>query len=371
MPEKSVRLIAVGDIFLGEHPVTLGHGVTTITRKNGCDFLFQAVREYLQDGDIVCGNLEGIISPKLENETGINSEIFWGEPGCAESLKKAGFNCLFLANNHTAQHGKNALERTCALLTSHNIQWTGYNSTDPRTAVPTIFKINDLKVGLLAYCDTQQYNLDTPLLPIINYENIKSEIEKLKKQCDLVIISLHWGDEFIDYPSPNQVELAHTIINAGANMIVGHHSHRMQGIENYNNGIIVYSLGSFIKDLWPRKLRESVILKCELSHSGIKNVQLVPILIHPKKHYPEIYSDEAGQKFIFKIQQLSENLTDQTPTNTVQLLDKYFNDVNKLLFRDRVGTVFHYVFNLFRYDKKILLENIKLMVKRRLNKKNI
>ena len=155
MSERSVRIIAVGDIFLGEHPVTLGHGVKTISRRNGCEFLFQKVRDYLKGADIVCGNLEGIISPKQNNETGVQEEIFWGEPTCAKAMQKVGINCLFLANNHTVQHGKNALERTSALLDSNNIKWTGYNASHPDTPIPAIFQSNELKVGLLAYCETQ------------------------------------------------------------------------------------------------------------------------------------------------------------------------------------------------------------------------
>lgn len=371
MSEKSVRIIAVGDIFLGEHPVTLGHGVTTVARKNSCDFLFEKVRDYLQDGDIVCGNLEGIISPKLQNETGINSEIFWGEPKCAEAIKKAGFNCLFLANNHTAQHGKDALERTCALLDSNNIQWTGYNSSGAAMPIPAIFKTNGLTTGLLAYCDTQQYHLDTPVLPIIKVSNIKQNIEALKKKCDLVVVSLHWGDEFIDYPSPSQVEQAHAIIDAGADLILGHHSHTMQGIEHYKNGLIVYSLGSFIKDLWPRKLRESAIFQCELSVSGVKSVNLVPIIIHKKNHRPEFYQGTAGEKYLADIKNRSQAIKDQLDTDTSLLIKKYSNDVKKLLFRDRIGTVLHYLFNIFRYDKKILFENVKLMVKRRMSGRNM
>ena len=142
MAEKSVSIIAVGDIFFGEHPVTLGHGVRTISRRNGCEFLFQKVRNYLKGADIVCGNLEGIISPKQNDETGVQKEIFWGEPTCAKAMRKVGINCLFLANNHTAQHGKNALERTCDLLDSNNIKWTGFNPANTDTPISAMFQTN-------------------------------------------------------------------------------------------------------------------------------------------------------------------------------------------------------------------------------------
>lgn len=369
--EKSVRIIAVGDIFLGEHPVTLGHGVTSIAREYGCDFLFQEVIDHLKGGDIVCGNLEGIISAKLENEKGITQAIFRGDPGCAQALKNAGFNCLFLANNHTAQHGRDALARTCDLLDSNNIKWTGYNASGAGKPTPAIFQANGLKVGALAYCEDQQYHLDQPILPLIHLKGIKKDIRDLKTKCDCVMVSLHWGDEFIDYPSPSQVDLARQLIDSGANLILGHHSHTMQGIEHYKNGLIVYSLGSFIKDLWPLKLRESAILTCEISPAGARCVEILPIIIDKKFHRPKIHSGRAGERLLARIGKLSSDIDKLTAIDVATFNKKYLRDVQKLLVRDRIGTLLHYLQNLYRYDKEILFENIKLIIKRRVSGKNI
>jgi len=370
MTEKFVKLVAVGDIFLGEHPVTLGHGVTTMARRHGCGFLFEHVTQYFSGADIVCGNLEGIISPKKENETGIQKEVFWGEPACAQAMKEAGINCLFLANNHAVQHGKDALVRTCALLDEHKIKWTGYNSVDPCYPDPIFFYVQGCTVAMLAYCETQQYHLDTPLLPIIDFDKIKENIDKIKSQADIVIISLHWGDEFINYPSPDQVELGHAIIDAGANVILGHHSHSMQGVEHYKHGLIAYSLGSFIKDLWPRKLRESTILQCEVSPTEVKKVNLVPILLHKKKHRPKLYQGVAGEQYLAHVHKLTNKIIDEDGQDKNILKKRYEQDVQRLLFRDRISTVLHYMRNIHRYDKGLLYENVKLMAKRRLNKKN-
>lgn len=369
MTEKSIRLVAVGDIFLGEHPVTLGHGVATIARRHGCNFLFDKTVKYLAGADIVCGNLEGIISPKNREESGIQKEIFWGNPDCAQAMKVAGFNCLFLANNHTAQHGKNALERTCTLLEKHGIQRTGFNPANPQHPIPAIFHLQGHTVAMLAYCETQQYHLDSPILPIIDFDNIRQDIESVKDQADIVIISLHWGEEFINYPSHDQVDLAHKIIDAGANVILGHHSHTMQGIEKYRHGLIAYSLGSFIKDLWPKKLRESMILSCEIAPSCVKKLKLVPIIIHHKLHRPEFYGGDKGKKFVSYVHGLNKKIDRLSNKNSH--MQKYIKDAKMLLLQDRLSTFFHYIFSFHRYDKKRLRENIVLMIKRRLNKKNI
>lgn len=368
--ENNVNIYAVGDIFLGEHPYTLNHGVTTVVREKGCDFLFSKIKEYLKGGDIVCGNLEGVISPKWKENIGIKSAIFWGEPECAKALSKIGFNCLFLANNHTAQHGVNVLKKTCHLLDENKIKWTGFNEFNSTSPIPIIFQIRGLRVGLLAYCDTQQYNLDTPILPIINVENIKKDVINLRKDCDIVIVSLHWGDEFIDYPSPKQINLAHEIIDAGVHLILGHHSHTIQGIERYKNGLIAYSLGSFVKDLWKHNLRESLILKCKLSVEGVTSFEIVPIYINDSWQ-PEAYSGKKGEKFLSKVESLSainENLGWDGHRNIQR---KYSKEVKKLLIRDKVDTLVHYITNIHRYDRSLLLENMLLILKRRIERRNI
>ncbi len=365
-----VKIVAVGDLFLGEHPVTLGHGVNSIVKSKGCDFLFSKISEHLKGGDIVCGNLEGIISPKEKDETGVRSAIFWGEPECAMAMKSTGFNCLFLANNHTAQHGMDALKRTCHLLDIQNIKWTGFNPSAIDSPKPALFEIRGIRVGILAYCETQQYHLDTPVLPLINLDNIKRDIKLLKEYSDIVIISLHWGDEFIDYPSPEQIQLAHEIIDAGVHLVLGHHSHTIQGIERYKNGLIAYSLGSFVKDLWQRKLRESIILRCELSLKGIEKFEIVPVFIN-NQYQPEFYEREAGLKFYEKVEALSSEIHQLNLDSSAKIGKKYVQDVERLLIKDRFETLIHYMANIFRYDRGLLLENVILMLKRRIYRRNV
>ena len=370
MKDSAVKIIAVGDLFMGEHPFTLGHGVATIAKKEGSDFLFNKIKSHLSNGDIVCGNLEGIISPKLVNEAGIKYAIYWGEADSATAIRDAGFNCLFLANNHTAQHGKDALDQTCALLDKNNIKWTGLNPSSAEETAAVNFDIRGNRVALLSYCDTQQYNLDTPILPIIDIDRIKKDIANLKHDRDIIIISLHWGDEFIEYPSPNQVKIAHEIIDAGALLILGHHSHAMQGIEQYKNGLIAYSLGSFVKDLWRKELRESIILNCELTKDGVRGFNKLPIYINDQ-YQPEIYTGKSSDAFMSKLDSLSDKIQDNISTDSQALQIKYKKEVEKLAHMDKIDNLYHYIKNIFRYDKKLLLENVVLILKRRIYRKNI
>ena len=372
MSDGKVKLVAVGDLMLGEDPFVLGHGVASMTRKKGCDFFFEKTKEYLRDGDIVCGNLEGIISARKQNENGIASKVFRGEPECAGAIKRAGFNCIFLSNNHMAQHGVDALKRTCDLLNENNIKWVGYNPSDAARSVPVIFDKGGVRIGILAYCETQQYNLETKILPIICIERIKNDIALLKEQCDVVVISLHWGDEFIDYPSLEQMDIAHEIIDTGANLILGYHPHTLQGIEEYNNGLIIYSLSSFISNLWrkEKEMRESVIFTCELTKDGVNNFEFIPVEIN-KNFQPKSCAEQDKIDFNKRLKFLSDKIQANKCLDQDVFKLKYDSDVKYLAKMDRVDNFKYYIRNFFRYDKKLLLEHFLLILKRRLYKKNI
>ena len=367
---STIKLVAVGDIFLGEHPYTLGHGVTSSCRRNGYDFVFEKLKPYTQSGDIVCGNLEGIIAECTDLERGIGSLIFRGDPECAAAMNAAGFNCLFLANNHTAQHGVDALDRTCRLLDESEIKWTGYSAGNPGSCSPVIFDEHGVRVGLLAYCDAQQYHLDQRILPLIDLHHIRDDLSQLKGRCDVMVVSLHWGEEFIDYPSPAQTVIAHEIIDAGAKLILGHHSHSMQGIEHYNGGVIFYSLGTFVKDLWRKELRESVVLMCEISREGVVGYQLVPIYINDS-FQPEESSGPARAAFLERMDSLSKKLKLNLLVPRDEMQARYCYDASLLARRDKMDVLKYYLKNIFRYDKKLLLENVTLIIKRRLRRKNL
>ena len=113
-------------------------------------------------------------------------------------------------------------------------------------------------------------------------EKIRRDIRRVSAKADIICISLHWGYELFKYPSPKQIELAHQIIDAGANVIIGHHPHIVQGIEKYKQGVIFYSLGNFF--FWnyynlpdfPDECNEFILGVCEINDFGIKRVDVLP-----------------------------------------------------------------------------------------------
>jgi len=121
---------------------------------------------------------------------------------------------------------------------------------------PGIIEKNDVRLGFLGYCKKGEYTAtdSTSGAALFDEEIIKEDIRSIKNKVDFVVLSLHWGIELSEYPSPEQVEMAHRLVDAGAEVIIGHHPHVLQGIERYKRGLIFYSLGNFIFDNYAGKV---------------------------------------------------------------------------------------------------------------------
>jgi len=278
---KSVTLMAVGDIMLGEMPLKYKHGVLSVIKKYGLRFPFEKVQAILQRGDLVFGNLEFAASthsdlPRFE------SEWMRAPPGVVKGLKHAGFNVLSVANNHVMDHGPKAFEETLRTVEKQGLAYCGAKEF-LRTA--RIIKINGLKIGFLSYCFVKSsFNL---IISLSDIKGILRDIKAAKKQVKFLIVSLHWGDEFMTVPSKEQEGVARKVVDAGADVILGHHPHVLQKIEQYNGKIIAYSLGNFVFDMWQKPTRLGAILEIELADKLSYKIHCIKI---NKRFQPELYS---------------------------------------------------------------------------------
>lgn len=272
-----IRVNAVGDIMFGDFPLTMGLGVRSKIEYNNAD-LFANVHHILQDCDICFGNLESVISDHGKIERNLISCQMRGKPTSAKMLANAGFTVMSVANNHAMQHGKEAFIDTCNLISKEGISPLGLLDKC-NNSVPVTKVINGLKVTMLGYSlRPEKYN-QAVLYSQPAISQIIDDIKKYKAESDVIILSIHWGDEFIKMPSQEQIKAAHEFVDAGVSLVIGHHSHILQGIENYQNAVIAYSLGNFVFDFWQDKYKRTCILKCELTKSGVNKYQIIPLCI--------------------------------------------------------------------------------------------
>ena len=242
---KITTLYFVGDIMLAR-------GVKSSVNKNFAgDYsqLFSNLTE-LKRVDILFGNLEGDVSDKGNN---VGSQYsFRMDPAILPVLKEAGFDIVSFANNHVGDWNIKAFKDTLARLNETGILKVGAGLNKSEAREPIIIEKNGVKFGFLGFSDVGpdwiQAKENSAGILLASDPNLAEIIQEAKTQCDVLITSFHWGIEYKTIHNQRQEKLAHTAIDAGVNLIIGHHPHVMQDIETYKEKVIVYSLGNFIFD---------------------------------------------------------------------------------------------------------------------------
>lgn len=361
---RDIQLMAVGDIMLGDSPMCYGFGVHSKIEKHGPVFPFEHVKEALNSADIAVGNLEVAISSFDDREHSFKQIQYRAQPSAVEGLKAAGFDVLSFATNHTMQHGKEAVGRSVELLHEAGIAVTGLEWPERKIANACIKEAAGRRLGFLNYnFRPQQYFIDPPLWKEPSEELVISEVQRLQKEVDLVIVCLHWGDEFIEYPSPEQVQLGRKIIDNGASIILGHHPHILQGVERYGNGVIAYSLGNFVFDMWQPRLRRSMILSVTIEPNNECRYECIPVYIN-KQHQPELLRGAERGAALEYIDELSSGISDDVST-----VAKYRSEVERLTADYRKEVHRYYLSNLYRYKPRLLIGNFINSMRRRLGMK--
>lgn len=300
-----VVINAVGDIMLA------GSATATLKRL-GYGYPFAAVSAELHNGDIAVGNLEAPIARQGIEFTEKRFR-FKAHPAAAAALKKAGFSVLTLANNHIMDFGLPALEETLGNLDVNGLRYTGAGGTLRAARVPAVIKVNDRSVAFLAYSLTFPEEFyaagDRPGTAPGYPRFFREDIARAKKESDFVVVSFHWGTEGAATPSSYQQVAAHAAIDAGADVVLGHHPHVLQGVEQYEGGIIFYSLGNFVFGSMSRTAVSSIIARITLD-DGVATVELVPLTVDNReaRFQPRPAAGRKGEAVIQHVRRISRDL---------------------------------------------------------------
>lgn len=282
-------ILITGDVMLGRE-VNI-----KLNKFNDYRYPFKNVLPLLNKSDVVLINLESPILEKcpLTNE----GMIFCTDIRASDGLIFNSTTVANLANNHIRNYGKKGILDTVYYLEKNKIKTIGLKNS-------LIVKIKDKKFGFLGY---SQFDKNDEIVSEIDIEKIKMDIKALKNEVDHIIVTFHWGEEYKALPNNYQKNIAYRTIDAGADLIVGNHSHWTQPIEIYNNKLIAYSHGNFVFDqLWSQKTREGIIGKYIFDKNGFKKVEYYPIFID--NNYFPIFSNEAQSRLILKSLKNSSDL---------------------------------------------------------------
>ena len=274
---KSARLLFAGDIMLSRYVGKL------IAHTGDPRFPFLKVAEELRSADIAFANLEGPISSRGKNQGSIYS--FRADPVVVEGLAFAGFDVLALANNHIWDWGADALVDTLSLLENVGISAIGAGHDYEEAHAPKIVSAGDAKIAFLAYTNLvprgYTSSASRPATAFLDVDIAATDIARARDEADIVVVSVHWGEEYETHHNEFQEVFARGFIDAGANLVVGHHPHVVQELERYRNGYIAYSLGNFVfdQDISKETMRGAA-LEVMLRGKEIESVRLLPIVLN-------------------------------------------------------------------------------------------
>jgi poly-gamma-glutamate synthesis protein (capsule biosynthesis protein) len=294
--EKSLICLAfVGDVALGNHPKTPGFGFYSKYMGGIPHQMAHRVLPPSLAPDLVFGNLEFSLAPHGDRPGTdiccLGSDIY------IPFLREVGFTILNVANNHAWEHGAARFRETVRSLRNAGIKVVGV----PEDFDPSGFlRIKGKTIAVLGCSSRPRQGFTSP--PDYNEFQEVLFLERIRHargQADAVCVSIHWGEEFLPIPSPEERRIAHAMVDAGASVVVGHHSHVLREVENYGNGVIAYSLGNFIGDMiWNPLTRETGCLAVVLEDSRIRTSTFFPGVINDLDYFPQYLDEQESLGFM-------------------------------------------------------------------------
>ena len=286
---KKATLRFVGDIMLGGSVLPKIH-------EFGPTYPFEKFIGTTEPADIFFGNLECSLCD-VGSPPRLNKILLHSTPAATSGLLESGVNIVSLANNHAFDYGHASLKSAQEHLKAAGIHCVGAGDNISSATKPVVLERNGLHFAFLAYCASEAYceefaDESGPGVARLDPDAIRKNIETAKQCSDFVIVSLHNGIEFSDYPTTDNVRVARQIIDDGATVVVGSHAHVTQGYELYKNGLILYDLGSFVfgdiiisspfvyrYHLTMEKAKQGMMVDCVFAEEGIIDHEFIPIHI--------------------------------------------------------------------------------------------
>lgn len=304
--------------------------------------VFREIKPYLDNSDIVVGNLETVI--EVEGVSFAGYPIFNTPKDFLEGLKFAGFDILSTANNHSFDIKERGVKSTIEHIKNFDMQSVGtYNTQSDRDSVK-IYKQNEIKFAILSYTfgvnlyeipDEKSY-----LVNRINYDLIKNDIDNHRKQgADLIILFFHFGSEYASEPDEYQKKVVQNSVDFGADIIIGAHPHTIQPIEyfksengNIDNGFVAYSLGNFVSNQRWRYSDGGAVLNFTIQKNNLNgkislsDVRYLPIWVYKGE-------TENGLEYIVLPSEIGLNnkIPEYLSDEDLSLMQECYSDTKKVI----------------------------------------
>lgn len=287
LPSSTATIQFFGDIMLDRN-------VAKAMATSGLDYIFAKTKNQenniFMGADLMVANLEGPFAPTRIKTS--KSIAFRFDPLLAPQLKNYGFGLLDLANNHAIDMGWKNLDYTKTVLSSVGLNYFG-DELREGSKYTWIGAVGGYKFAFIGINNTD-HALDLPVL--------KTAITEAKESVDYVIIDAHWGVEYKEHSNQNQQNLAHWLIDNGADAVIGGHPHVVEEMEMYKDKPIFYSLGNFIFDQYfSTETQEGISVSLTFGADGIKKINILPFYSEKSQLYlmSGVRKDEFMKKYNF------------------------------------------------------------------------
>jgi len=297
----------------------------TLDENGNPDYLYEEVRQIISGADLAVGVLNATMSDRVTQTGCARTFQLVGRSNNAKAAQRAGFDLMSVATNHIKDCGKMkswcdfALLDTLDNLHRAGIQTVGAGKNLAEALQPAVFTINGVRFGFVSLGDRKMDDnvfagADYPGIADLTPENIQQAMGEVRKIADVVIALPHWGNEDNSIPSMLQRQQAQQLIDAGADLIIGNHTHVVQAIDEINHIPVFFGLGNFIFDQDLREQRQGVILLVKFQGTKFLGYELIPTRVYPDGRVHIAVPAEATE-VIERIQFASQGIT---PTPSVQ-----------------------------------------------------
>jgi Bacterial capsule synthesis protein PGA_cap len=262
-----LRLSAIGDVGI------IGR-VRARALRDGFDAVLAPLAPALRGADLAFANLEFPLGEPDWVKAGRAPE-FRHDAEVPAALVRAGVRVVSLANNHIMDCGARGLERTIAACATAGLEIAGAGMTLESACRPARFEVAGQRIVLLAYA-TPSENSATSVAPgfaPLEIGRVRADLERWRGEADLLIVSVHWGSMYVDYPPPRVADMADRIEALGADLVLGHHPHVLQGFRRQGRSLVMLSLGDAVLDPAAGDFEAGVASEVR-ADSGVFTIQL-------------------------------------------------------------------------------------------------
>lgn len=264
LPDEAVEIAFTGD-------VNLGGRVGDLIRQHGPDYPWSGIDHLLRRADLTVVNLECAISTRGSPRD--KEFTFRGRPSSVPAMAEAGVDVASVANNHAVDYGREAFRDTLRHLRDGGIASVGGGRDTGQAYRPLYVDLDDLRIGLVAATRVLPAGFGAgPDRPGVAsaYEEARllAAVEEARSRADVVAVLIHWGVELATEPDETQVRLGRALVDAGADIVAGHHPHVLQPVVRYGGAIIAYSLGNFVFSSGSHAPRRTMLLRVGVLPDG-------------------------------------------------------------------------------------------------------